>query len=688
MKKLYSLLLLLLFLTTTYSQNIIRIGSNGGIGSLWLGTNDYGPFTTNTTVSWNRHAYIYPLTLLSGMPPNSNIDSLFFVRRFTPGAIFGMLSGVVNCKIYLKNTIATDFGAAALDWSTEVATTTLVYNNDPTSIIGNTAGFKKFILSAPFAYTGGNLEVLVEYMQSAPATGEVVWGYDNNLTVPEYLNNTTKYISGTNGTLIDILSKSDNRHPALVIAYSSLNPADASLIDILTSPNISCYSSPQTISVVIKNSGNAAIVPGTAAVTLNITGANTFSSTKSNIGIITPGNTEIIDFNGINLNSAGTNDITAVVALPGDPITVNNSAVTQVITADIINTFPAIEDVEGSLPIFSYVATVALGQAWLIQTGNYSNVDLPSPLMPHGGSTFYLFDSYDVNAGTISRFFSNCLKLTSGATNSLTFFMSHDNSYPAFFDSLYVTISANKGVTWTRLAGFQRYDPAFTSTGWRMETVDLSAYAGQTVQIGFDGVGDFGNVIGLDDITIISNGITPVTLLSFNAKRSGSVNAISWTTAQELNSLYFGIEHSIDGIHFDQIGRVDAAGNSSIQHTYLFNDPNPVKGVNYYRLRIVDVDNSSKYSLVKNVKNTGLLNFSIYPNPVKNNLNINIEAESIDKAGISISDVNGRNVYNSQVNLQPGTNTVPVDVSKFASGTYFLKIQMTGNSIMKKFNKE
>ncbi|MEO8109587.1 MAG: T9SS type A sorting domain-containing protein [Ginsengibacter sp.] len=686
MKKFYLLSLLLLSLNAIFAQNIIRIGTNSGSGSLATTPNTYGPFTTNTTVSWNRHAYIYPVSLLSGMPSNSRIDSIFFARVSLSG-IYGALSGSVNCKIYLKNTTATDFGTGPLDWATEVSTTTLVYNNDPTSIIGNTAGFKKFILTTSFTYTGASLEVLVEYTQSAPATGEVVWGYDNDVSLPVYINNSIKYVSGTSGVPTTTLSNSNTRHPGLVIASSPLNPVDASVIDIIT-PNTSCYSSPQNTSVVVKNSGKAAIAAGAAAVTLKIAGANSSTTTQFNTGIIAPGSFEIIGIAGINLNNPGTNFDTAFVTLAGDAVAANDTAVTQSTTASLVTSFPAVEDVEGSLPVFSYASTVAITQAWTIENGNYSNVDLPSPLMPHGGSYFFLFDSYDADPGTISRLFSNCVKLTSGATNSLEFFMSHDDSYSTNLDSLYVTISADKGVTWTRIAGFQRYDPAFTSPEWSMESVDLSAYQGLTIQVGFEGVGDYGNVIGLDDITIISNGVTPVTLLSFNAKQNGSVNAISWTTAQELNSRYFAIEHSIDGVHFDQIGRVAAAGNSSSQHTYLFNDSHPVKGINYYRLRIVDIDNSAKYSLVKSVKNTGLANFSIYPSPAKNNLNISIEAESIDRAEISISDINGRIVHSGQTVLQPGSNTLPVDVSKFAAGTYFLKIQMNSSSIVRKFNKE
>ena len=78
--KIYLPILLLLFFQATYSQLYFTIGTNGGAGTYASPTNTYGPFTTNTTISWNRHAYIYPLSLLTGMSPNSTIDSLFFSK--------------------------------------------------------------------------------------------------------------------------------------------------------------------------------------------------------------------------------------------------------------------------------------------------------------------------------------------------------------------------------------------------------------------------------------------------------------------------------------------------------------------------------------------------------------------------------------------------------------------------------
>ena len=40
------------------------------------------------------------------------------------------------------------------------------------------------------------------------------------------------------------------------------------------------------------------------------------------------------------------------------------------------------------------------------------------------------------------------------------------------------------------------------TTGWAQETIDLSAYKGQTVYLGFVGISAYGNNMTLDDVTV------------------------------------------------------------------------------------------------------------------------------------------------------------------------------------------
>lgn len=161
----------------------------------------------------NRHAYIFPAASLGGIEAQSKIDSLSFYKVNN-----GALQGTVNLKLYLKNTSATDFGAASLSWETEKATTSLVYDANPFSPISGNEGYKKFLFNSSFLYTGGNLELLVEYSQTTPTTDYLSWAWDN-LTV-SYANNSVKFDYALSTTPPATLVSAANIHPVMQLFYT------------------------------------------------------------------------------------------------------------------------------------------------------------------------------------------------------------------------------------------------------------------------------------------------------------------------------------------------------------------------------------------------------------------------------------------------------------------------------------
>ena len=61
------------------------------------------------------------------------------------------------------------------------------------------------------------------------------------------------------------------------------------------------------------------------------------------------------------------------------------------------------------------------------------------------------------------------------------------------------------------------------------------------------------------------------------------------------------MQKSIDGIHYETIGIIFSWDNSA-ENTYYFTDGKPARGVNYYRLNIIDKDGAAKYSAIINFK--------------------------------------------------------------------------------------
>ncbi|MBG8554194.1 RCC1 domain-containing protein [Hymenobacter guriensis] len=114
----------------------------------------------------------------------------------------------------------------------------------------------------------------------------------------------------------------------------------------------------------------------------------------------------------------------------------------------------------------------------------------------------------------------------------------------------------------------------------------------------------------------------PVQLTQFMAQATGpQVVRLSWATAQETNSATFEVERSSDGQQFAAIGKVAAAGTSTMPRSYQLLDERLPAGaaVLYYRLRQVDQNGTAAYSLVQAVPlaGTGATRLMVYPNPAR-----------------------------------------------------------------------
>ena len=107
--------------------------------------------------------------------------------------------------------------------------------------------------------------------------------------------------------------------------------------------------------------------------------------------------------------------------------------------------------------------------------------------------------------------------------------------------------------------------------------------------------------------------------------------------------------------------------------TYSFSDNNPFDGTNYYRLHQVDFDGTTEYFEVITIRIDveGTI-FNIFPNPVKNIANIQIDGNISTEAHIEILTINGKLLEVIPINQIGGL--MDVDVSKYNSGVYLLKL--------------
>jgi hypothetical protein len=103
-----------------------------------------------------------------------------------------------------------------------------------------------------------------------------------------------------------------------------------------------------------------------------------------------------------------------------------------------------------------------------------------------------------------------------------------------------------------------------------------------------------------NQINYFSIGMTlPVSWLSFTVERMNDAALLKWQTASEKNTKLFIVQRSSNGSAWTDLGSLNAVGESKQTTSYSYQDKNPLPGMNYYRIKSVDIDGKTDYSLIK-----------------------------------------------------------------------------------------
>lgn len=163
----------------------------------------------------------------------------------------------------------------------------------------------------------------------------------------------------------------------------------------------------------------------------------------------------------------------------------------------------------------------------------------------------------------------------------------------------------------------------------------------------------------------------PVGLTNFRILQSDQLTQLFWETQNEENSDYFGVQRSGSGTDFESIGTIEAKGTSNQIQFYQFTDSNPLSGTSYYRLKMVDLNGSTRYSSIISSKREGN-SIQIIPNPT---------AGSFQVSGLSgtnklqLYDLQGKIVQSKETN----ETTISFDANR-QPGVYLLRISNSEGS--------
>jgi alpha-tubulin suppressor-like RCC1 family protein len=170
----------------------------------------------------------------------------------------------------------------------------------------------------------------------------------------------------------------------------------------------------------------------------------------------------------------------------------------------------------------------------------------------------------------------------------------------------------------------------------------------------------------------IYNSSLPVRLINFGIKESEEAVELSWSTTEESNSKGYRIERSSDSRNWQPIGFVSSQEGESFSKAinwYNFTDQNPPVGLFYYRLKMIDLDDTFAYSRIINARFTETTKTAfVYPNPATDFIKLSDRSLGSIRL-VEILDAKGTVVYKSTKILPEG-----IPVSHFINGMYLLKV--------------
>ncbi|MCB9041833.1 MAG: T9SS type A sorting domain-containing protein [Lewinellaceae bacterium] len=185
-----------------------------------------------------------------------------------------------------------------------------------------------------------------------------------------------------------------------------------------------------------------------------------------------------------------------------------------------------------------------------------------------------------------------------------------------------------------------------------------------------------GNVAADVNILISNSSALPVELIHFTARSAGKTVQLAWATATETNNDYFSIEHSADGRHFKEIGRLSGAGASQEKHDYAFVDNAPEKGLNYYRLAQYDFDGAREYSPVQTAFFEGDKSWTVYSTLASEVIMFEWTETPDPKARVEVFNLSGQRMYAQEGTAQSTTLQIPV--GDWVPGMYWVMVRNKG----------
>jgi len=581
-----------------------------------------------------------------------------------------------DMKIYLQNTNDVAYAKPSLNWTNAPASAdgvidpmTLVHDGKVT--IPAAVGYFDIPLSngAAFTYTGGGIYVAFEYQN---ATGTIATSANTalcNTSITTGLRNAF----GTTSLATALGATASAFRPETKAAWTTNVTNDVAVKALYSYGKIPLvYGMPCTIKALVQNMGDDNLT--NVNVTLKITGANTFTSTKVIPSLPSSSMGVLVSFDAFNFTTIGSHTVT--VSVPNDSKNTNNSMSS------------VLETTAGSLTV--------------------ADTSTPTGSLGFSTSAGMIFNKYYINGSTKVNSVTVTIGNSSSNAGKVVYGVLADSTGTILAKSANYTISANdynKPVVFTfpspvSVANKSIYPGIAQSTSgfYPIATQDedpgrygMYYIIGSLTGTAFSEANSYGRFMIQADLEAA---VVPVELSAFTSNVKDGIVTLNWSTATETNNSGFQVERkTVNANEWSVAGFVKGNSTTSEVSSYTFTD-NVAKfgaAVYNYRLKQIDFDGTAKYyNLSQNVEITAPKTFALeqnFPNPFNPTTSISFSLPTESKVSLEVYDVLGKVVRTLvNENRAAGSYTVTFDASNLSSGVYFYRLTAGENTLLKKMN--
>jgi len=179
------------------------------------------------------------------------------------------------------------------------------------------------------------------------------------------------------------------------------------------------------------------------------------------------------------------------------------------------------------------------------------------------------------------------------------------------------------------------------------------------------------NTVETVDPTWVTGSILPVTLIQFDAQKTGGSITLNWKASVTGDGGQFLVEHSTNGQAFQGIGTLPIS-NVSGTYSFAFTDASPKPGKNFYRLKIAENNATPKYSPILLVELPAKSLYAAYPSITNTTLFVKIPKAT------TLMIYNELGLLVKRIKLQ---NSQDIQVNDLSKGNYLIRFEGAGDTV-------